>query len=84
MFAAPMFMTACSMKVKTCHFCVFNRYYRKTKLSGFQDMECILCGDPPPPYEPHCKHLSFTSWPNISGTFLFLNVPTVGDVLTMF
>ncbi|XP_055370016.1 tumor necrosis factor receptor superfamily member 19 isoform X2 [Betta splendens] len=28
-------------------------YYRKTKLSGFQDMECIPCGDPPPPYEPH-------------------------------
>lgn len=22
-------------------------------------MECIPCGDPPPPYEPHCKHLSF-------------------------
>lgn len=37
--------------------CVLNRYYRKTKLSGFQDMECIPCGDPPPPYEPHCKHL---------------------------
>lgn len=34
------------------------RYYRKTKLSGFQDMECIPCGDPPPPYEPHCKHSS--------------------------
>ncbi|XP_026155024.1 tumor necrosis factor receptor superfamily member 19 [Mastacembelus armatus] len=30
-------------------------YYRKTKLSGFQDMECIRCGDPPPPYEPHCS-----------------------------
>ncbi|KAB5550487.1 hypothetical protein PHYPO_G00054320 [Pangasianodon hypophthalmus] len=29
-------------------------FYRKTKLSGFQDMECIPCGDPPPPYEPHC------------------------------
>ncbi|KAK5904418.1 hypothetical protein CesoFtcFv8_005986 [Champsocephalus esox] len=29
-------------------------YYRKTKLSGFQDMECIPCGDPPPSYEPHC------------------------------
>ncbi|XP_008306687.1 tumor necrosis factor receptor superfamily member 19-like [Cynoglossus semilaevis] len=29
-------------------------YYRKTKLSGFQDMECVPCGDPPPPYEPHC------------------------------
>ncbi|MGH0178143.1 UNVERIFIED_CONTAM: hypothetical protein FKN15_076767 [Acipenser sinensis] len=26
-------------------------FYRKTKLSGFQDMECIPCGDPPPPYE---------------------------------
>lgn len=30
-------------------------FYRKTKLSGFQDMECIPCGDPPPPYEPHCS-----------------------------
>ncbi|XP_028275529.1 tumor necrosis factor receptor superfamily member 19 isoform X2 [Parambassis ranga] len=30
-------------------------YYRKTKLSGFQDMECIPCGDPPPPYEPNCS-----------------------------
>ncbi|CAL8361022.1 unnamed protein product [Merluccius merluccius] len=30
-------------------------YYRKTKLSGFQDMGCIPCGDPPPPYEPHCS-----------------------------
>uniref|UniRef100_A0AAV2J5K2 TNFR-Cys domain-containing protein n=1 Tax=Knipowitschia caucasica TaxID=637954 RepID=A0AAV2J5K2_KNICA len=30
-------------------------YYRKTKLSGFQDMECIPCSDPPPPYEPHCS-----------------------------
>lgn len=30
-------------------------FYRKTKLSGFQDMECIACGDPPPPYEPHCS-----------------------------
>ncbi|KAM7111048.1 tumor necrosis factor receptor superfamily member 19 isoform 1-T2 [Molossus nigricans] len=29
-------------------------FYRKTKLVGFQDMECIPCGDPPPPYEPHC------------------------------
>ncbi|XP_070605879.1 tumor necrosis factor receptor superfamily member 19 isoform X1 [Erythrolamprus reginae] len=29
-------------------------FYRKTKLGGFQDMECIPCGDPPPPYEPHC------------------------------
>ncbi|KAM9189903.1 tumor necrosis factor receptor superfamily member 19 isoform 1-T6 [Dugong dugon] len=29
-------------------------YYRKTKLVGFQDMECVPCGDPPPPYEPHC------------------------------
>lgn len=33
------------------------RFYRKTKLSGFQDMECIPCGDPPPPYEPRCKHI---------------------------
>ncbi|XP_014837942.1 PREDICTED: tumor necrosis factor receptor superfamily member 19 isoform X2 [Poecilia mexicana] len=30
-------------------------FYRKTKLSGFQDMECIPCGDPPPPYEPNCS-----------------------------
>lgn len=29
-------------------------FYRKTKLSGFQDMECIPCGDPPPPYELLC------------------------------
>ncbi|KAJ8412554.1 hypothetical protein AAFF_G00128900 [Aldrovandia affinis] len=29
-------------------------FYRKTKLSGFQDMECVPCGNPPPPYEPHC------------------------------
>ncbi|KAJ6662372.1 hypothetical protein lerEdw1_012536 [Lerista edwardsae] len=31
-------------------------FYRKTKLGGFQDMECVPCGDPPPPYEPHCKY----------------------------
>ncbi|KAL0973284.1 hypothetical protein UPYG_G00201420 [Umbra pygmaea] len=30
-------------------------FYRKTKLSGFQDMECIPCGNPPPPYETHCS-----------------------------
>ncbi|XP_041054481.1 tumor necrosis factor receptor superfamily member 19 [Carcharodon carcharias] len=30
-------------------------FYRKTKLGGFQEMECIPCGDPPPPYEPHCS-----------------------------
>ncbi|KAM4702217.1 tumor necrosis factor receptor superfamily member 19 [Discoglossus pictus] len=30
-------------------------FYRKTKLGGFQDMECVSCGDPPPPYEPHCN-----------------------------
>ncbi|XP_058133035.1 tumor necrosis factor receptor superfamily member 19 isoform X1 [Dasypus novemcinctus] len=29
-------------------------FYRKTKLVGFQDTECVPCGDPPPPYEPHC------------------------------
>ncbi|KAJ7320190.1 hypothetical protein JRQ81_019701 [Phrynocephalus forsythii] len=29
-------------------------FYRKKKLGGFQDMECVPCGDPPPPYEPHC------------------------------
>ncbi|XP_066872434.1 tumor necrosis factor receptor superfamily member 19 isoform X2 [Kogia breviceps] len=28
-------------------------FYRKTKLVGFQDMECVPCGDPPPPYKPH-------------------------------
>ncbi|KAM8977636.1 tumor necrosis factor receptor superfamily member 19 [Pelodytes ibericus] len=33
-------------------------FYRKTKLGGFQDMECVPCGDPPPPYEPHCKYIS--------------------------
>lgn len=32
-----------------------SRFYRKTKLVGFQDMECVPCGDPPPPYEPHCE-----------------------------
>lgn len=30
-------------------------FYRKTKLGGFQEMECIPCGEPPPPYEPHCN-----------------------------
>ncbi|XP_061828638.1 tumor necrosis factor receptor superfamily member 19-like [Nerophis lumbriciformis] len=30
-------------------------FYRKTKLSGFKDMECIPCGDSPPLYEPHCS-----------------------------
>ncbi|XP_006832115.1 PREDICTED: tumor necrosis factor receptor superfamily member 19 [Chrysochloris asiatica] len=30
-------------------------FYRKTKLVGFQDLECVPCGDPPPPYEPHCS-----------------------------
>ncbi|XP_036005584.1 tumor necrosis factor receptor superfamily member 19 isoform X1 [Fundulus heteroclitus] len=30
-------------------------FYRKTKLSGFQDMECIPCGNPPPPFEPNCS-----------------------------
>ncbi|XP_069747507.1 tumor necrosis factor receptor superfamily member 19 [Narcine bancroftii] len=30
-------------------------FYRKTKLGGFQEMECIPCGEPPPPYEPHCS-----------------------------
>uniref|UniRef100_A0A8D0PE12 TNFR-Cys domain-containing protein n=1 Tax=Sus scrofa TaxID=9823 RepID=A0A8D0PE12_PIG len=29
-------------------------FYRKTKLVGFQDLECVPCGDPPPPYEPLC------------------------------
>ncbi|XP_008058213.1 tumor necrosis factor receptor superfamily member 19 [Carlito syrichta] len=29
-------------------------FYRKTKLVGFQDLECVPCGDPAPPYEPHC------------------------------
>lgn len=31
-------------------------------------MECVPCGDPPPPYEPHCKCFS----------------PLVGDELTFF
>ncbi|KAG8452899.1 hypothetical protein GDO86_004629 [Hymenochirus boettgeri] len=30
-------------------------FYRKSKLGGFQDMECVPCGDTPPPYEPHCN-----------------------------
>ncbi|XP_014407690.1 tumor necrosis factor receptor superfamily member 19 isoform X2 [Camelus ferus] len=30
-------------------------FYRKTMLVGFQDVECVPCGDPPPPYEPHCS-----------------------------
>ncbi|XP_053312396.1 tumor necrosis factor receptor superfamily member 19 [Spea bombifrons] len=30
-------------------------FYRKTKLGGFQDMECVPCGDRPPHYEPHCN-----------------------------
>ncbi|MBN3324940.1 TNR19 factor, partial [Atractosteus spatula] len=34
-------------------------FYRKTKLSGFQDMECTPCGDPPPPYEPHSIECDF-------------------------
>ncbi|KAJ7995473.1 hypothetical protein DPEC_G00244920 [Dallia pectoralis] len=33
-------------------------FYRKTKLSGFQDMQCIPCGDPPPPYETHSSSRS--------------------------
>ncbi|XP_053772696.1 tumor necrosis factor receptor superfamily member 19 [Desmodus rotundus] len=37
----------------TCGDCLPG-FYRKTKLVGFQDMECVPCGDPPPPYEPHC------------------------------
>lgn len=45
----------------TCVSALLFRYYRKTKLSGFQDMECIPCGDPPPPYEPHCKHPALLS-----------------------
>ncbi|XP_064834342.1 tumor necrosis factor receptor superfamily member 19-like isoform X1 [Oncorhynchus masou masou] len=30
-------------------------FYRKTKLSGFQDMDCVPCGDPPHAYEPLCS-----------------------------
>ncbi|EHA98398.1 Tumor necrosis factor receptor superfamily member 19 [Heterocephalus glaber] len=40
-------------------------FYRKTKLVGFQDMECVPCGDPPPPYEPHLEQnqpLLWSSW----------------------
>ncbi|XP_075054941.1 tumor necrosis factor receptor superfamily member 19 [Mixophyes fleayi] len=33
-------------------------FYRKTKLGGFQDMECVPCGDPPPTYEPHCSKVN--------------------------
>ncbi|XP_046876318.1 tumor necrosis factor receptor superfamily member 19-like isoform X1 [Hypomesus transpacificus] len=29
-------------------------FYRRTRLSGFEDMECIPCGDPPPANEPQC------------------------------
>lgn len=41
-------------------------FYRKTKLSGFQDMECIPCGDPPPPYEPNCiGHVNQVPLPSV-------------------
>ncbi|KAJ3590906.1 hypothetical protein NHX12_008854 [Muraenolepis orangiensis] len=32
-------------------------FYRKTKLSGFQDLECVPCGEPPhgTAYQPHCS-----------------------------
>ncbi|EPY87074.1 hypothetical protein CB1_000273015 [Camelus ferus] len=33
-------------------------FYRKTMLVGFQDVECVPCGDPPPPYEPHYERTS--------------------------
>lgn len=33
-------------------------FYRKTKLGGFQDMECVPCGDPPPTYEPQCSKVN--------------------------
>lgn len=50
----------------SCSFTTHCRFYRKTKLSGFQDMECIPCGDPPPPYEPHCKYSHRTWFINLS------------------
>lgn len=74
---AKAFLLLLRTKTHTC-VCVcvcfpsFSRYYRKTKLSGFQDMECIPCGDPPPPHEPHCKHFNValttgsTSHPRLS------------------
>uniref|UniRef100_A0A8C7DD44 Uncharacterized protein n=2 Tax=Oncorhynchus kisutch TaxID=8019 RepID=A0A8C7DD44_ONCKI len=34
---------------------LYYRFYRKTKLSGFQDMDCVPCGDPPHAYEPLCS-----------------------------
>ncbi|XP_034556881.1 tumor necrosis factor receptor superfamily member 19-like isoform X2 [Notolabrus celidotus] len=44
-------------------------YYRKTKLSGFQDMECIICGEPPPPYEPHCTgRVNLVLFPSVVGS----------------
>ncbi|KAF3825940.1 hypothetical protein GH733_006767 [Mirounga leonina] len=43
-------------------------FYRKTKLVGFQDMECVPCGDPPPPYEPH-YFLDDHNAPNLEGEF---------------
>lgn len=48
----------CELRWKKQHknYSLFSsRFYRKTKLVGFQDMECVPCGDPPPPYEPHCE-----------------------------
>lgn len=46
------------MHIKTNEYAFYSfRFYRRTKLSGFQDMECIACGDPPPPYEPNCEHI---------------------------
>lgn len=44
-------------------------YYRKNKLSGFQDMECIICGEPPPPYEPHCSgRVNLVLLPSVVGS----------------
>ena len=34
---------------------LFSRFYRRTRLSGFQDVECVPCGDPPPANEPQCE-----------------------------
>ncbi|XP_034556883.1 tumor necrosis factor receptor superfamily member 19-like isoform X3 [Notolabrus celidotus] len=52
-----------------CGDCLSGRYYRKTKLSGFQDMECIICGEPPPPYEPHCTgRVNLVLFPSVVGS----------------
>ncbi|KAJ8266646.1 hypothetical protein GJAV_G00133000 [Gymnothorax javanicus] len=46
--------TNCSATANTACGACLPGFYRKAKLSGFQDMECVPCGNPPPPHEPHC------------------------------